>query len=59
MPAIVPSGSAQRGKADIDGHAALLLLFEPVRVGSRERLNQRGFAVIYVSGGSDDDVLHV
>ena len=45
-------------ETDIDGDAAALLLFQPVRVDAGERLDQRGLAVIDVAGRAHDDVLH-
>ena len=45
-------------EAQIDGDAAALFLLQPVGVDARERLHQRGLAVIDVSRRADDDVLH-
>src|SRR5439155_1443039 len=44
------------GEAEIDRDAALLLLFQPVGVGARQRFDERGLAVIDVSGGTDDEM---
>ena len=49
---------AEVGEPDVDGDAAFLLLLQPVCVDSRQRLDERGLAVIDVAGGSDDDVGH-
>src|SRR5262249_17317004 len=43
-------------EAQVDRDAASLLLGEAVGVGARQRLHQRGLAVVDVPGGADDDV---
>ena len=48
----------QESKAEINGDAAALFFFETVWIGSREGLDERGFAVVDVAGRADDDVLH-
>src|SRR5262245_62081276 len=53
-----PIRELQSGKPDIDGHAALLLLFKPIGIGPCERLDQRGFPMIDMPGSSDDYVFH-
>ena len=45
-------------EAEIDGNAAALLFGEAIGIGSGERFDERGFAVIYMTGGTDDDVAH-
>lgn len=50
----LPIGQRQVGVAQLDGDAALLLLFEAVGVGAGQRAHQGGFAVVDVLGGADD-----
>ena len=45
-------------EAQVDGDAAPLLFLQAVRVDARERLHQRGLAVIDMAGRADDDMLH-
>ena len=45
-------------KAQFDRDAALLFLFQSVRVDARQGFDQAGLAVIHVSGGADDNVSH-
>ena len=45
-------------KAQVDGDAAALLFRQAVGVDAGQRLHQRGFAVVDVPGGPDDDGLH-
>ena len=45
-------------EADVDRDAALLFLLQAIGVDAGERLYQRCFAVINMSGGSYDDVRH-
>jgi len=52
------AGQPQRGEAQLDGDAPLLLLLETVRVDARQGLDQRGLPVIHMSGGAEDDMLH-
>ena len=49
-------GDDARGEAELDGHAAFLLLLEPVRVAAGEELDQRGLAVVDVPGRAERDV---
>ena len=51
-------GELEVGEAEVDGDAAALFLFEAVGVDAGEGFDERGLAVIDVSGGADDDVLH-
>ena len=51
-------GPVQVGKAQVDGDAPALFLRQTVGVDAGEGLDKHGFAVVYVSGGADDDVLH-
>ena len=48
----------QVGKAQVDGDAPALFLRQTVGVDAGKGLDKHGFAVVYVSGGADDDVLH-
>jgi len=45
-------------EADVDGDAAALLFFQAVGIDAGEGLDQRGFAVIDVARGADDDGFH-
>jgi hypothetical protein len=45
------------GEAQINGHAALFFLRQPIWIRSRKRLNQGTLAVIYVAGGGENGVL--
>ena len=45
-------------ESDIDGDAAALFFFQPVRVDAGQGLHQRGLAVVDVPRRADDDVLH-
>src|SRR5690606_20354795 len=49
-----PRGQRGVGEAEIDRQTAPLLLGEAVRVGPRQRLDQRRLAVVDVAGGRDD-----
>ena len=49
-------GQCEVGEAEIDRNPALLFLLEAVGVLPGERLDQRGLAVIDMSGGADDGV---
>ena len=51
-------GPVQVGKAQLDGDAPLLFLLEPVGLNAGEGLDQSGFAVVNVTGGADNDMLH-
>ena len=42
-------------KPDIDSDAASLFLFQAVGVDTRKRLYQRGFSVIDMPGGTNND----
>ena len=46
----------QEREAEVDRDAARLLLGQPVGIDPRQRLDQRGLAVIDVARGADDDV---
>ncbi|OPZ72090.1 MAG: hypothetical protein BWY83_00822 [bacterium ADurb.Bin478] len=46
---------AEKGEAQVDGHAALVFLGEAVGIGAGQGLDEGGFAVIDVAGGADDD----
>ena len=45
---------SQPGKAEINSHQALFFLRQPVRINPGQRLDQRGFAMIHMSGGTDN-----
>ena len=45
-------------KSNVDGDAAALLFFETIGIDAGERFDQRGLAVVDVTGGADDDGLH-
>src|SRR5690348_7150387 len=51
-------GELQVSEAEIDGDAAALLFLEAVGVNAGKGLDQRGLAVVDVSGGAEDDMLH-
>src|SRR5262245_25052763 len=48
-PLFVSSGKIQLGETEIYCNLPLLFLGEPIRVGSRERLYQRTFAMVNVT----------
>jgi hypothetical protein len=52
-----PGGQGQRGEAQFDRDASLLLLFQSVRVDPGEGPHEGGLAVIDMSRGAEDDVL--
>ena len=54
MPTAVGEGAG--GVAEVDRHAALLLLLEPVGVAAGQGLYQRGLAVVDVAGRAEGDV---
>jgi hypothetical protein len=45
-------------EAQVDGNTAALFFSEAIGIRSGERLDERGFAVIYMTGGADDDMTH-
>jgi hypothetical protein len=45
------------GKAEVDGDPAALLLFQAVGVNASQGFDERGFAVIDMTGCADDDVM--
>ena len=47
------------GEAEIDGDTAALLFFQTVGVDTGEGFDQRGLAMVNVSGGADDDGFHL
>src|SRR5205823_4362935 len=51
-------GQVQVRETNVNGDAAPFLFFQPVGVNASQRFHQRGFAVINMAGGSDDDGLH-
>ena len=46
----------QMREAEDDGHAPLLLFFEPVCLDARQRADERRLAVVHVPGDADRDV---
>ena len=51
-------GPIQMGKAQLDGNAPLFLLDQAVGINARERFHQQRLAVVHMSGGADDHMLH-
>ena len=49
-----PVGPLRICKPEIDAEAAALFLGQAVRIDPRQRLDQRGFAMIDVTGGTDE-----
>ena len=49
------AGEGQLGEAQLDADAPLLLLLEPVGVAAGEGLDERGLAVVDVSGGAQGE----
>ena len=47
------AGQRQPGEAEVNSHAARLLLGEAVGVHAGERGDERGLAVVHVAGGTD------
>ena len=48
----------QVGKTQLDGNAPLLFLHQPVGVDAGEGFDQQGLAVVHMTGGADDHMLH-
>ena len=48
----------QVGKAQLDGDAPLLFLLKPVGFNACQGLDQQGLAVVNVTGGTDDNMIH-
>ena len=55
LGAVLP---VQMGKAQLDGDAPFLFLLQAVGVNAGQRLDQKGFTVVYVSGSADNYVFH-
>ena len=55
-----PLGVSQieMGKTEINGDAAPFLFLQAIGINPGKGLDQRGFAVIDVTGGADDDGVH-
>jgi hypothetical protein len=51
----LPGGKRQVGEAEIDRDPALLLLLEPVGVDAGQPPDERGFPVVDVARGAEDD----
>jgi hypothetical protein len=47
-----------KGEAELNRDAAFLFLFQTIGIGTRERVNESALAVIDVTGGANDDVIH-
>ena len=47
----------EKSESQIDRYAAALFFFQPVWIGPRKSFNQRGFAVVDMSGRARDYVL--
>src|SRR5208283_6221061 len=58
-PAAIGSGEFEVGKADVNGDAAPLFLFEAVGINAGQAFDERSLAVIDVSGGTDDEGFHL
>jgi hypothetical protein len=54
---MLTAGQVQRGKSQFYGNAALLFFFETVCVRAADGFDQAGFAVIDVTGGSQNNLL--
>ena len=48
----------QVGKSQLNGNSPFLLLLQPVRIRPCKGLYETCLAVIHMTGGADDDVLH-
>ncbi len=55
----VGSREFEVGESDVDGDAAPFFFFEAVGINAGQRFYQRRLAVIDMSGGADDDGLHL
>ncbi len=55
----LPACGFQKGKAQLDGNAALFFLFEAVRVDPGQGFHQGRLPVIHVSRRTDDDMLMI
>src|SRR5882724_12052976 len=53
------SGQIQMCETDVDGDASTFFFFQAIGVDAGQSLDQRGFAVVNVSGGAYDYGLHV
>ena len=49
----------EKREAKVNRDTASLFFFEPIRVRSRQRFDERGFSVVNVAGCADDNVLHI
>jgi hypothetical protein len=52
----VSIADAHRGKTYVDSYASPFLLRQAICIGSGQRLDERGLAVVYVSCGADDNM---
>src|SRR5262249_11918376 len=50
---LAPTGQGQPGEAEVNRHAARLLLGQAIGINAGERADAGGFAVVYMPGGSD------
>ena len=55
---IVPCIIRNMRKTEFDRDPALLLLFQPVCINAGKSLDQSCFAVVYVTGSTDNNILH-
>jgi hypothetical protein len=49
----------QEGKPEVNRNAAALFFFQAIRIGSRESLDQSGFAMVDMPGGANDHMFNV
>ncbi len=54
----IPRGQPEMGKTEVDGNTASFFLLVRVAVDTAERLDQRGLAVIDMTGGTHDEMFH-
>ena len=56
--AAVGGGEFEVSETDIDRNAAPLFFFQAVGINAGQRFDERGFSVIDMPGGADDDGFH-
>ncbi len=56
MPAFFAVGQVEVGKAQLDGDTAFLFFLDAIGFDAGQCLDQGSFAVVNVSGGTDDDI---
>src|SRR5579862_7314756 len=47
----------EKGESEINGDTSALFFFEAVGIRARQRFDERGLAMVNVTGGADDNVL--